>query len=223
MYSLLFTNFFSSNQDNNYSYKNKQRKSLTSYFSWNSQWSDYYRNSFSGTTKVRDHDVVNSSLNINSSYFSNWKELYREMYKHDKNKLDLVYPMLNDIWRSYNIDRRQFLDVIVSFVQNIDYKNPDNSLGIYTPVEFMAYYQGDCDTRTVFLYTVLKKYNYDVVILDSEAYKHSMIGINISSSGKYKYYNGKRYYTWETTSAGWKLGMIPPKQSNISYWNIITL
>lgn len=227
MYSLFFTDFFSSKQDNNnyhnQFYQNDQRKSLSSYFSWESYWNDYYSNSFSGITKVRTRDVVGSSLNIKSSYARSWKELYKEMYLYDKNKLDLVYPMLNNIWRKYNIDRRQFLDIIVSFVQNIEYKLPDNEFGIYTPVEFMAYYKGDCDTRTVFLYTVLKKYNYDVVILDSEAYQHSMIGINISSNGKYKYYNGKRYYTWETTNTGWELGMIPPSSPNMNYWNIITL
>ena len=66
----------------------------------------------------------------------------------------------------------------------------------------------------------LKRYNYDVVILDSEHYLHSMIGLNIPSSGRYKYHQGKRYYTWETTSNGWRLGLLPPNSSNINYWQV---
>ena len=79
---------------------------------------------------------------------------------------------------------------------------------------------GDCDSRTLFIYTVLKKFNYDVVILNSDLYAHSIIGLNIPSSGRYKYYNGKRYYTWETTAKGYELGVLPADFSNIDYWYI---
>ena len=91
---------------------------------------------------------------------------------------------------------------------------------IYSPVEFIDKFKGDCDTRTVFLYTVLKRYKYDVVILNSDVYGHSILGVNISSSGRYKYHNGKRYYTWETTSPGWRLGDLPPDYYNIKYWHV---
>ena len=64
--------------------------------------------------------------------------------------------------------------------------------GVYSPLEFVKKMKGDCDSRTLFIYTVLKKFNYDVVILNSDLYAHSIIGLNIPSSGRYKYYNGKR-------------------------------
>ena len=35
-----------------------------------------------------------------------------------------------------------------------------------------------------------------------------------------KYYNGKRYYTWETTAKGYDLGILPAECSNIKYWYV---
>jgi hypothetical protein len=37
--------------------------------------------------------------------------------------------------------------------------------GINTPVEFIATLQGDCDTRTLLLYTILAHYGYDVALM----------------------------------------------------------
>lgn len=224
--SLLFTNFFSSNKNSNKEKNitiNNERGSSSSYYGWESSWYDYDYNFYKGTTRVRESDVFSSKLYKSIINPSTWGELYKEIYLYDKSKLDLVYPMLDRIWNNGNFTRREFADVVVSFVQHIPYKLLNQNItnfGLYTPVEFMAKMNGDCDTRTVFLYTVLKRYNYDVVILDSENYLHSMIGLNIPSSGRYKYYRGKRYYTWETTNTGWRLGLLPPDQSNINYWQV---
>lgn len=224
--SLFFTNFFSSkktySKEKTITLKN-ERGSNSSYYEWDSYWYDYDYIMYRGTTKVRENDVINSGLYKSSINPNTWGELYKNIYINDKSKLNLVYPMLDKIWNDNNFSRRKFADVVVSFVQHIPYKLLTKNMtafGLYTPLEFMAKMNGDCDTRTVFLYTVLKRYNYDVVILDSENYLHSMIGLNISSSGRYKSYRGKRYYTWETTNKGWRLGLLPAEQSNINYWQV---
>ena len=251
-FSFLFTDFFRLAQDNIIDNKtfnpDNGPQSIASNIGWKSRWYDYDYNSYTGTTRVRNADVLSSTIHKKLINASSWADLYRGMYINDKTKLDLVYPMLDRIWNNNNLTRREFIDIVVSFVQHIDYNvvsmedcqtayrnnNTTRELidsgvecdgniyaGVYSPLEFMAKFKGDCDSRTVFLYTVLKRYNYDVVILDSDLYAHSMIGVNISSSGKYKYYNGKRYYFWETTNEGWRLGMLPPSSSNINYWNAI--
>mgnify|MGYP001163684599 CR=1 FL=1 len=224
-HSLIFTDFFTQNIDKSKSKitLNNERGANTSYYSWKSNWRDYDYNFYSGTTKVRESDVLSSTFYKSIISPSTWGDLYYKVHKYDKSKLDLVYPMLDRIWNNNNFTRREFADVVVSFVQNIPYKLLTQNMtlyGLYTPLEFMANMNGDCDTRTVFLYTVLKRYNYDVVILDSEHYLHSMIGLNIPSSGRYKYHQGKRYYTWETTNTGWRLGLLPPNSSNINYWQV---
>ena len=250
LFSIFFTDFFKENQNNNKeSFKPKEGpQAITTTTGWESRWYDYENNYYSGVTRVRDSDVFSSTFNKSRIPAESWGEFYRGMYRYDKSKLDLVYPMLDRIWNNNSFTRREFIDVVVSFVQNMEYNivsmegcntayreqntvrelmnsgikcDGDIYAGVYSPLEFMSKFKGDCDSRTVFLYTALKRYNYDVVILNSELYRHSILGVIISSSGRYKYYNGKRYYTWETTNTGWRLGMLPPDYSNMNYWDVV--
>ncbi len=217
---------------------------------FNVSWRDYDYNFYEGIIKINTNDVYNSIKNKERKWnagFSSWGDFYHDLYIYDKSRLDLFYPMLDKIWNTKSLTRREFLDVIMSFTQGIEYNIPilescsnaykydstvrdmiNNGIecdsyvkgAIYSPVEFIDKFKGDCDTRTVFLYTVLKRYKYDVVILNSDVYGHSILGVNISSSGRYKYHNGKRYYTWETTYPGWRLGTLPPSTNNIKYWHV---
>ena len=252
LFSFVFTDFFKKHQTENpkdESFSPQEGpEAITTTTGWESRWYDYDNNYYSGTTKVRDSEVFSSINNKSRIPANNWSDFYRGMYSYDKSKLDLVYPMLDKIWNKNTFTRGEFADIVVSFVQNIEYNilimedcqaayKKDNSIremmnngitcdgdvyaGVYSPLEFMSNFKGDCDSRTVFLYTVFKRYNYDVVILNSDVYAHSILGVNMASSGKYKSYNGKRYYTWETTTTGWRLGMLPPDYSNINNWYVV--
>jgi hypothetical protein len=143
-----------------------------------------------------------------------------------------------------NLNRNRFAEVVVSLIQSIPYSynidgncNGDDLPSAYkndiisgipcisnvrhdilTPLEFFYFKKGDCDSRTVLIYTILKRFGYDVAILNSDLYSHSMIGINIPAYGKYKLINGKKYYFWETTAKGFTLGVLPPDSWNISKW-----
>ncbi|MEP1781593.1 hypothetical protein, partial [Reichenbachiella sp.] len=134
------------------------------------------------------------------------------------------------------LDYVEFAHAVVKLVQDIPYQyiisnkcTSDYSdypcfgnqrYGITTPVEFLYTLRGDCDSRTVLLYTILSQYNYDPVILISKEYRHSMLALDIPATGEYLKIKGKKYYFWETTSTGWEPGIIPPGMDNKEYWNI---
>jgi hypothetical protein len=140
----------------------------------------------------------------------------------------------------------EFAEVIVSCIQNIPYtlvlnKSCDPTLyndkfikdylnsqkgdcignikyGILSPSEFLENLEGDCDTRTLMLFTMLTHYGYDVAILSSDVYKHSLLGINLPYRGISKQINGKRYVLWETTAEGIPPGLIPAQIANTRNW-----
>lgn len=174
-------------------------------------------------------------------------ELYAQIYQYDRLKLNEIINSFDKIARQGNYSRFEFADIIVSAVQNIPYSlviqedceqeyyndptvrelidegtNCEGYVyaGIYTPIEFIDNFEGDCDTRTLFIYTILRHYDYDVKILNSDLYGHSIIGLNIPHHGRYKYAQGKRYYTWETTSENWELGDLSPEVSDMNYWYV---
>ena len=210
-------------------------------------WYDFYNNYYNANLEISRNAYYKSIRNKENNYASTIGALYRVIYNSDKLDLNLVYKELDFIRRDRSLSKRRFAEIVVSMVQNIPYNiivqescslaqirnDSVNEMilrgyecegnvyaGVYSPLEFVKKMKGDCDSRTLFIYTVLKKFNYDVVILNSDLYAHSIIGLNIPSSGRYKYYNGKRYYTWETTANGYELGVLPADFSNIDYWYI---
>lgn len=166
----------------------------------------------------------------------------------DKDRLNGVYHLFDSIRQARPLSSVEFADMIVSFVQDIPYAAilPDDCdprlynddfirnylqkqdalceghqrYGINTPVEFMSNLMGDCDTRTLFLYTILSHYNYDVALLSSEYYSHSLLGINLPISGAKYRYNNKQYVLWETTAPNIRAGILPPEIANVGHWRI---
>ena len=210
-------------------------------------WEDNNSRSYSGSVNVDEAHARMSRLNKKYINAVTWNKFYEEIYKYDKLKLSSIYELFDQIYKTRVLTRQEFADVIVTFTQNIPYsllttescasayvnnKSAREMIndgivcigdvygGIFTPTEFISNFSGDCDTRTIFLYTILNRYNYDTVILNSDFYAHSIIGVNIPWRGKYKNHLGKRYYTWETTSINWRLGDISSSTSNMDMWYV---
>ena len=207
--------------------KKEVQKLVSHYHNWN----DNKSRSYSGKVSVKVNDVKKSTLYKNNINPISWSDFYKKIIENDKLKISTIYELFDEIYRSNSLNRKDFADIIVTFVQNIPYniltmdscneaylKNQSIKdmidegiecdgnvfLGLYTPTEFISNFKGDCDTK----------------ILNSDVYGHSILGINLPSRGRYKTHLGKRYYTWETTSLNWQLGDLSPSTSRMSNWNV---
>lgn len=192
----------------------------------------------------------NYTASSNDVYF--WGGLYDYLEQQSTPSLDLLFTTFEQIGRDNSLNQMEFADMVTSCIQDIPYSLvfesvclsanqyadktikdvldncPDccvgsKAFGIQAPVEFMATLKGDCDSRTVLIYSILKHFGYDVAILNSEEYRHSILGLNIPASGAYKPHRGKKYYLWETTSKFFRLGHMAPGMENISYWDIVLI
>lgn len=88
--------------------------------------------------------------------------------------------------------------------------NDVNPFGVYAPFEFVYKKTGDCDTRALLAFTLLKEMGFDVAVMTSVSMHHSVLGIYIPSKGYLptgRNPNGKKYVLWELTSPHWRLGM----------------
>ncbi len=84
---------------------------------------------------------------------------------------------------------------------------------VYSPFEFAFFRTGDCDTKSLFAYTILKGLGYNNVYVihgKVEAGYHAMLGIktpNPPVRGRYiRDYDGEKIYAWETTCGESRLG-----------------
>lgn len=236
-------NLFSNESSPKKEIKKEIEKLASHYHYWNDNKTRQYR----GYVSVKLNDV--SSSKANKKYINpiSWGYFYKKIVEHDNLKLSTIYDLFDQISSTKVLSRNEFADVIVTFVQNIPYNiltsescsdaylnsksikdmidqgiDCDGNVfgGLYTPTEFIKNFKGDCDTRTVFLYTILNRYGYDTRILNSDFYRHSIIGVNLPSRGRFKTHLGKRYYTWETTNINWQLGDLPPSTSRMDLWHV---
>ncbi|MEM7085360.1 MAG: hypothetical protein AAF489_04215 [Bacteroidota bacterium] len=178
-----------------------------------------------------------------------WGTLYDYIDQTDTPSLDLVMEAFQKIHTEKNLNQMEFAEMVVSCIQDIPYSfvfqeeclpadNYETSIrsileecptcclgnvpyGIQNPASFLQNLKGDCDTRTVIIYSILKYYNYDVAILNSEFYRHSIIGINLPAPGTYKLHYGKKYVVWETTAKYFEAGTLPNNFNDITHWNVI--
>lgn len=208
-------------------------------------WLDYYSNEnyrvAYGVNASLESDAYHDRFNFYPATWETdeefWQKVYYDLYDKNKTRLGFVQDSLQHIGDSLKLNRDDFARMVVSFVQDIPYNYilPDSTCeghedhpcvanvkyGIFSPVEFLNTLQGDCDTRTVLLFTLLRNFGYEPVIINSGEYLHSMLALDITASGDYLEYKGKRYAFWETTNVGWLPGMLPPDMNNTSYWHVI--
>lgn len=199
-------------------------------------------------TAKRLRETMSSPQSRND--YDYWAEIYGNLIRNDAAKLPILIQTFDSIQKANNLTQRKFLDMVVSCVQDIPYAaimdiscekaaqtdpyirrmlsscNCDCvgniRFGLMAPSEFVYSLNGDCDTRTVLLFTLLAYYKYPVAILNSTYYRHSMLGVGIPVAGnKFVQHKGTRYYFWETTAPGFRHGVMPPESSNTDYWEIV--
>ncbi|MXV50339.1 DnaJ domain-containing protein [Pedobacter sp. HMF7647] len=189
-----------------------------------------------------------NELDAGSFGVNGYAGIVSSLKEHDSTALNGVYGMLDSIRKTDSLSAPRFAETVVSLVQSIPYTlilpqdcNPDlyhdpyistylNSpspkcegfqrFGINSPVEFLGSLHGDCDTRTLLLYSILSHYGYRVAMLSSEHYNHSLLGIDLPFDGAAFNDGGQRYVLWETTYAGIQPGLIAGAVANLDYWKI---
>ena len=199
--------------------------------------SDYQR------SKNNKHSLFGSNQR------SNYNFIVHKIKEFDQDKLDGVYEMFDSLATARNLTRLQFASMIMAFVQDYNYslilpqecdptmysdyfvknyltKNngsciPNEPFGLMTPLETIATSNADCDTRTLLIYTILSKYGYDLVMLSSDLYGHSLIGINLPYYGSnYFIYGNTKYALVETTAPAARPAYIPNEIANMNNWYI---
>ena len=207
-------------------------------------WDEYYASTTFCSKYTADLDDAQASADARNeftvgSWFDDndyWRQVYLQLYLNDRDRLQSLQDSLKRVGDVRGLDREEFARMVVSLVQDIPYQyvlpdpctgneaspcNGEVVFGLYSPAEFVYSMRGDCDTRTVLLFTLLKNFGYDPLIINSGEYLHSMLALDIPSSGEDFEYKGKKYAYWETTNTGWLPGMLPPDMNNEDYWSVI--
>jgi len=180
-------------------------------------------------------------------------EVYLQLDQYDENALDLIYQQFDSLRKNRGLTEDRFASALVSCVQSLPYylvvprsceasQYPDAftrqylracdtdccvgnvSFGVRSPVEFLSDLKGDCDTRALLLYTLLRRFNYTTAIITSDYYRHAAIAVALTDvlpgADAAFAVNGETLYAWETTAVGYRPGKLPDPVRNLHYWKI---
>lgn len=201
------------------------------------KWNDFKGRSYVMDFKIKKNDYE-SSTRLRSNSNKTDGDLYYEMYANDNKLLEDMINSYKRIIQSRGLNYMESMQMIVTSIQSIPYvlvsigKCPESKrglkyvadciphtdpssccsfvlpYGVYSPVEFAVQRTADCDTRSLFAYTILKKLGFDVAIINNTT--HSVLGVNIPKipgDGKTGSIGmAKKYYLWELTVYGPELG-----------------
>lgn len=210
-------------------------------------WKNYNGNEFEMSFSVTDSAALKSAEIKSYFDYSNWKSipyyqfwgsLYYHIYTYDGSHLKQLEDSLLLLKKVHQLNDRKFMNTMVSMVQDIPYTlilgsdslcsetnqtkpcEDSVSYGIHSPSMFMHSLRGDCDTRALLLYQLMKNLGYNPMIVVSRVYAHAMLAVDIPNAGKHVEHRGNKFYFWETTAKGWQLGILPPEVNNINNWDI---
>lgn len=215
------------------------------------KWQDYDRTIYETDLVINSDLVNYSSKNKNRlpsmRTANDYNLLLSNLHSKSGDAYLRIMPKMDSIKVVNSLSRKRYAEVIVTMIQAIpyvatveqscnpfDYQDPrirellqsnpcepNQKFGIKTPAEFLSNLKGDCDTRTLFLYGLLKKAGYDVVIYGSEFYGHSVLGIHLNiEATHFKVHDNKKYYLWEVTGESFLPGELPESINNLNYWSI---
>ena len=187
-------------------------------------------------TSSRFRNQFEPPITTYSVYENYWGSVYQFLVNHDSTLLQSINDSLFQVGKNQYLNRTEFADMLVAFVQDIPYSyiiqnectsaNEDSpclgqqEFGILSPIEFLYSLYGDCDTRTTLLYSLLNHFGYKTVVFISKEYAHAMLGVELPATGDYIRHKGRKFYFWETTNTGWNVGDLPNEMDNKNYWKI---
>ncbi len=176
--------------------------------------------------------------------------LYAKMVNLDQTKIDSVVAIFKDSVQTKKLSPIATAEMVVTFIQEIPYylvhdrsckevlqnsgsaffkeyhrqKKPCLSevpFGVQSPFEFLHNLKGDCDTRSLLAFAILKKLNIPCSVWISQTYGHSILGVGLAVGvGMYKNVAGVKHYGVELTAKGYKLGAVSPSQNVTSNWDV---
>jgi archaellum component FlaC len=169
-------------------------------------------------------DGVERSINITVpeqlyDYYSE-KERYQTtdyrgylLHPMDDQYVEALLYEFNLIQVDEGLSEENKTDLIVSFIQNMDYTLDPDSKGLTEyprfPVETLVDGGGDCEDTGILMASLLDDMGYNVSLILMP--DHLAVGIEVNATGFHWVYDNVTYYYLETTAPGWGEGEVPPE------------
>jgi hypothetical protein len=149
--------------------------------------------------------------------------VYEELMRSNARPVRELGTRFVEFIRAHQLSQAQAADLIIGFVQRIQYELPPDSVpfGVYPPALVPARDRGDCDSKAVLAVMLLRQAGIDAVVLYSEPLAHAAVGVGLPGSGTSLRLGGRSYRFTEVTNEGWPIGIVPPQHDKLHLWTVL--
>jgi hypothetical protein len=147
--------------------------------------------------------------------------VYEELAREGQDSLKPLAELFRKRVRDAKLDALGAAQLVVTFVQEIDYRIPgDEPFGVFPPSLVVKFRWGDCDSKSLLGQMLLAAVGVDSVLISSQVHKHTMLGVALPAPGSSFTWRGTRYAFLETTAKGSPIGHINPSLLRPNDWEI---
>lgn len=148
-----------------------------------------------------------------------WKRYYRMIYRDSYRRL---YPLFHLFDRIIGepvgkSEKRAVAERLLAWVQQFEYVRTGGVSDLIGPLAVAVDGGGDCDSRGLLLAALLNHLGIDSVLMVSERFGHSLVGVDLDGPGARFGLDGRSFVVAETT-ARVGLGMIDASMADPSGW-----
>jgi hypothetical protein len=150
--------------------------------------------------------------------------VYQALLDGSSKGLEPIAGLFRDRAKTAKLSATQIASLVVSFVQEIEYRIPDEEpFGVRPPALVVKDKAGDCDSKSLLAHMILKSLGLRSVLISSAAHKHTMLGLALPSGGTTFTWQGTTYAFVELTAARSPIGFIQPKLLRPDDWRVVTM
>ncbi len=154
--------------------------------------------------------------------FKAWLRFYKMIYKDNFTRFVNISSIIKTQLKLNEKKEEEIVKILLRWIQDMKYEKAGTFSDFNSPLLTLANLSGDCDSKAILFLILLDYYNINSIMLVSEVYKHSALGINIAGEGAKLQFEDKDYLYTELTEKV-EIGMIPQKMSLLSNWIIMKL
>jgi hypothetical protein len=151
-----------------------------------------------------------------------WRCIFREVGEANQGDLAALTSLFRSYQQTHQLDARRTVELVMSFVQAIEYRLPTESpFGLLPPALILTDGSGDCDSKSLLGAMILERLGIDCVILYSGPLEHAALGVSVPSTGQSFSHDGVKYFYVESTNTGWGIGKMPPEYNKPKQWQVV--
>jgi hypothetical protein len=150
--------------------------------------------------------------------------VYQALERTDRRGVRVIAQRFLEYGKARRMSSPQLALLIITYVQSLRYERPRSQPFDVLPPALVAFERwGDCDSKSLLAYMLLRAVGVDCVLLRAPSLAHVALGIRTPGEGFSVSYRGRRYLYVEMTYPNWPVGTAPPDYNRPAAWSALPL